>query len=290
MDLLPEQKEYEPGEKARFQVRTPVPQRDRAGHDRARGRARELRHAPLGAQPGDRSPDRRQLCAERVRVGARGARPGGGLARLACGSRAQARAPVALRGRRGHGAGRSQQARFPARRRADPRRLVGAATARSRSRRRARPIGCGTRRSSTLQVRGPNGRRLPAGAELAFAAVDEGLLELRPNDSWALLDAMMDERPIEVWTSTAQMQVVGKRHYGRKAVADRRRRRARRRARAVRHAAAVARAREARRRRARAHRGAAQRFADELSARRGGERRRRVLRDRPRDASARRRS
>ena len=30
---------------------------------------------------------------------------------------------------------------------------------------------------------------------MAFAAVDEGLLELRPNDSWELLDAMMDERP-----------------------------------------------------------------------------------------------
>ena len=29
---------------------------------------------------------------------------------------------------------------------------------------------------------------------------------------------MMDERGLEVWTSTAQMQVVGKRHYGRKAV------------------------------------------------------------------------
>ncbi len=67
-------------------------------------------------------------------------------------------------------------------------------------------------------MRRANGQRLPADAELAFAAVDEGLLELRPNDSWALLDAMMDERPLEVWTSTAQMQVVGRRHYGRKAV------------------------------------------------------------------------
>ena len=69
-----------------------------------------------------------------------------------------------------------------------------------------------------VQLRGANRTRLPAGAELAFVAVDEGLLELRPNDSWALLDAMMNERPIEVWTSTAQLQVVGKRHYGRKAV------------------------------------------------------------------------
>ena len=47
----------------------------------------------------------------------------------------------------------------------------------------------------------------------------KALLELQPNDSWKLLDAMMARRGIEVETSTAQMQVVGKRHYGRKAVA-----------------------------------------------------------------------
>src|SRR5690606_26096503 len=58
----------------------------------------------------------------------------------------------------------------------------------------------------------------PAGAEVALAAVDEALLELAPNRSWELLAAMMGQRGLEVWTSTAQMQVVGKRHYGRKAV------------------------------------------------------------------------
>jgi uncharacterized protein YfaS (alpha-2-macroglobulin family) len=57
----------------------------------------------------------------------------------------------------------------------------------------------------------------PKGAELAVAAVDEGLLELMPNTSWKLLDAMMGRRGEEVHTSTAQMQVVGKRHYGLKA-------------------------------------------------------------------------
>ena len=55
-------------------------------------------------------------------------------------------------------------------------------------------------------------------AEIAFAAVDEALLQLKPNESWALLDAMMGERPLAVLTSTAQTQVVGKRHYGKKAV------------------------------------------------------------------------
>jgi uncharacterized protein YfaS (alpha-2-macroglobulin family) len=59
---------------------------------------------------------------------------------------------------------------------------------------------------------------LPARAEIALAAVDEALLELKPNDSWALLERMMDKRGIDVSTATAQMQVVGKRHYGRKAV------------------------------------------------------------------------
>src|SRR5258708_29563914 len=49
--------------------------------------------------------------------------------------------------------------------------------------------------------------------------VDEGLLELLPNDSWKLLEAMMQPRGIEVNTSTASMQVVGQRHYGRKALA-----------------------------------------------------------------------
>ncbi|MFN0314057.1 MAG: MG2 domain-containing protein [Burkholderiales bacterium] len=56
------------------------------------------------------------------------------------------------------------------------------------------------------------------GAEAILAAVDEGLLELAPNESWKLLDAMMQRRGIEVDTATASMQVVGKRYYGRKAL------------------------------------------------------------------------
>jgi uncharacterized protein YfaS (alpha-2-macroglobulin family) len=70
-----------------------------------------------------------------------------------------------------------------------------------------------------VEVRGPDGK-VPQGAEVAFAAVDEALLQLEPNESWNILDAMMEERPLSVLTSTAQMQVVGKRHYGRKALAS----------------------------------------------------------------------
>jgi uncharacterized protein YfaS (alpha-2-macroglobulin family) len=58
----------------------------------------------------------------------------------------------------------------------------------------------------------------PAAGEVAVAVVDEGLLELAANDSWNLLDTMMRPRGAEVQTSTASMQVVGKRHYGRKAL------------------------------------------------------------------------
>ncbi|NYD88649.1 alpha-2-macroglobulin family protein [Sphingomonas melonis] len=68
-----------------------------------------------------------------------------------------------------------------------------------------------------LQVRRPDGRPA-ASADVAFAAVDEALLQLAPNPSWDVLTAMMGERPLSVLTATAQMQVVGKRHYGRKAV------------------------------------------------------------------------
>ncbi|GAA4774176.1 MG2 domain-containing protein [Stakelama sediminis] len=69
-----------------------------------------------------------------------------------------------------------------------------------------------------FQVKRPDGT--PAkDADVAFVAVDEALLQLAPNDSWDVLKAMMDDRPLSVLTATAQMQVVGKRHYGRKAVA-----------------------------------------------------------------------
>lgn len=70
---------------------------------------------------------------------------------------------------------------------------------------------------TAVQVLGPDGKPAES-AEFAFAAVDQALLQLSPNDSWDVLAAMMGERPLSVVTSTAAMQVVGKRHYGRKAV------------------------------------------------------------------------
>ncbi len=69
-----------------------------------------------------------------------------------------------------------------------------------------------------VRVLGPDGKP-PRQAEIAFAAVDPALLPLAPNDRGDILAKMMGERPLAVLTSTAQMQVVGKRHYGLKAVA-----------------------------------------------------------------------
>jgi uncharacterized protein YfaS (alpha-2-macroglobulin family) len=69
-----------------------------------------------------------------------------------------------------------------------------------------------------LKVTTPDGKPAPIGSEVAFAAVDQALLELRPNKSWDLLEAMMQKRGYEVETATAQSQVIGKRHFGKKAL------------------------------------------------------------------------
>ena len=131
------------------------------------------------------------------------------------------------------------------------------------------------------QGRRTDGKPL-AGAEVAFAAVDEGLLALRANDSWDLLDAMLQQRAWGVETCTAQSEIIGRRHYGRKAVP-------------AGGGGGEAPTRElfdtlllwkprrgARRQRRGRGRGAAQRFADQLPARRGRRRRRAAVRHRQR--------
>jgi alpha-2-macroglobulin len=70
---------------------------------------------------------------------------------------------------------------------------------------------------TTVSVR--QGGKPAANAEVAFAAVDEGLLALRPNDSWNLLEGLMRRRAWGVETATAQGEIIGRRHYGRKAMA-----------------------------------------------------------------------
>lgn len=68
-----------------------------------------------------------------------------------------------------------------------------------------------------VQVNLPDGTPA-AGATIAFAAVDQALLELSGNTTWAVLQAMRQPHDYGVETATAQSQVVGRRHFGRKAL------------------------------------------------------------------------
>jgi uncharacterized protein YfaS (alpha-2-macroglobulin family) len=68
-----------------------------------------------------------------------------------------------------------------------------------------------------IQVKTASGVKLPAGSEVAIAAVDESLLRLKENTSWKILLEMMGQRGLAVSTSSGQNQVVGRRHFGSKA-------------------------------------------------------------------------
>ncbi|MEJ6005598.1 MG2 domain-containing protein [Paucibacter sp. AS339] len=77
----------------------------------------------------------------------------------------------------------------------------------------------GVRQTVQARVKVSQDGRPLADAEVAFAAVDEGLLALRSNASWELLPALIQKRAWGVETATAQSEIIGRRHYGRKAVA-----------------------------------------------------------------------
>lgn len=70
---------------------------------------------------------------------------------------------------------------------------------------------------ATIKAVLPDGRPA-AGATVAVAVVDQALLELADNPSWKLLQGMMGIRPYSVETATAQLEIIGRRHYGRKAL------------------------------------------------------------------------
>lgn len=68
-----------------------------------------------------------------------------------------------------------------------------------------------------VQVTLPDGTPA-AGASVALVAVDQALLELSENSTWDLVLAMQLSNEYGVETATAQSQVVGRRHFGRKAL------------------------------------------------------------------------
>ena len=75
------------------------------------------------------------------------------------------------------------------------------------------------RETAKVQVNVVDSSGKPASSgEVALVAVDEGLLELRDNSSWDLLSAMMQLHPFNIRTATAQTLIVGKRHFGLKAL------------------------------------------------------------------------
>ena len=71
----------------------------------------------------------------------------------------------------------------------------------------------------SVQVSPSQGRSaLPNDTEVTLAVVDEALLELADNPSWQVLPSMMLSRAYGMTTATNQLQVVGKRHFGKKAL------------------------------------------------------------------------
>jgi alpha-2-macroglobulin len=69
-----------------------------------------------------------------------------------------------------------------------------------------------------VQVSAGAGQTLSAEREVTVFAIDEALLELLPNNSWDVLKTMMAQRGYGFESASAAMQVIGKRHYGRKAL------------------------------------------------------------------------
>jgi alpha-2-macroglobulin len=69
-----------------------------------------------------------------------------------------------------------------------------------------------------IKVDRANNKRPSDNTEVVVFAIDEALLELQRNDTWKLIDTMMRRRGHDITNATAQMQVIGKRHFGRKAL------------------------------------------------------------------------
>jgi uncharacterized protein YfaS (alpha-2-macroglobulin family) len=218
IDLIPEQPEYQPGESARFQVRMPFREATALVTVEREGVAEHFVRPVSGKSPvievpvrGEHAPN---MFVSALVVRGRAAPQGGWWTRLA--DRLQlpwqaetAPPPTALAdlGKPAYRLGNAEIRVGWQAHRLDVRVEPQASVYRPRDKALVH-----------IQVRPADGRPLPPDTELALAAVDEALLELKPNRSWRLLDAMMAVRPIEVYTATAQMQVVGKRHFGQKAV------------------------------------------------------------------------
>ncbi len=226
MDVLPEKKRYEPGEKAVFQVRMPFREATALVTVEREGVMDVVRHQLSGKSPVVEVPMRGNHA------------PNVFVSVLAVRGRVADVQPTALVDL-GKPAFKMGVAEINVGWRAHELKV-------KRQHRSRRCIACATRRKVTRRGHTrADGKPPPKDSEVALVAVDEGLLELAPNESWKLLETMMQRRGIEVDTATASMQVVGKRHYGRKAREAGGGGGRKTSARAVRHAAVLEGAREA---------------------------------------------
>jgi uncharacterized protein YfaS (alpha-2-macroglobulin family) len=197
IDLIPEKKRYEPGEKARFQVRMPFRQATALVTVEREGIGEALVQQLSGNEPVIELPVKGNY-APNVFVSVLVVR-----GRV---SDVQPTATVDL----GRPAYKLGIAEISVGWRACELKLKVAADRKVyKVRERARV---------KIEVKTADNKVPPQGSEVAVAAVDEGLLELMPNTSWDLLGAMMGRRGYMVQTSTAQMHVVGRRHFGLKAL------------------------------------------------------------------------
>jgi hypothetical protein len=197
MDLLPERKRYEPGETAKFQVRMPFREATALVTVEREGVVEAFTTTLSGKSPVVEVPIRPNY-APNVFVSVLCVR--GRVAGVAPTATVDLGRPAFRLGIAGINVGwKAHELKVAV----SPAREVFRVREKARARIRVRRA-----------TEGP----LPPGSEVAVAVVDEGLLELAPNGSWDLLRAMMGRRPYEVATSTGKMQVVGKRHYGLKAL------------------------------------------------------------------------
>jgi len=197
MDVLPEAKRYEPGDKARFQVRMPFRQATALIAVEREGVGETFVRELSGKEPVIELPVKGSWA------------PNVFISVLAVRGRATDIQPTATvdLGRPAFRLGIAEiQVGWKAREL-----KVNVATDRKTYKVREKAL-------AKINVATADGQPLPPGSEVAVAAVDEGLLELLPNDSWNLLDNMMGRRSYGIQTSTAQMNVIGKRHFGLKAL------------------------------------------------------------------------
>jgi uncharacterized protein YfaS (alpha-2-macroglobulin family) len=197
MDLFPERRQYEPGEKARFQVRMPFPEATALVTVTRAGVGEHFVVTLSGRDPVVEVPIRGTYA------------PNIFVSVLAVRGRAGDVKPTAMvdLGRPAYRLGIAEvQVGWK-----DNRLDVKVEPDREVYRVRERAL-------VRIAVEAESGEKLPSGSEIAVAAVDEALLELLPNQSWELLPAMMGRRNFGVTTATAQGLVIGKRHFGLKAL------------------------------------------------------------------------